>query len=169
MTNGQGDLFDEDGDRLCPRCNKPEPADCCWDGCRVAGECPLGYFARDIAESPRAVRELYEPRAHARRGDPVTSHEAAAKITSAEIRESQLAVMRVFRRFGPMHDKLLVERYTFEQEPWGMPVQEESGIRTRRKELVDMGWLEHSGEYFILPGKRRNRSKIWRIPNPSIS
>jgi hypothetical protein len=40
--------------------------------------------------------------ARARRTDPVTSHQAAASIDGERIRLSQHAVLRHFRRHGPM-------------------------------------------------------------------
>ena len=167
-------------DARCSRCEKPKPADYCWDGCRVIGECPLGYLARDIAESPLAVRELHErgvpdqrvpdppapvreePHAVARRGDPITSHEAAASIKSEELRRSQLAVLAMFQRFGPMYDQSLVQQYQDHGE--GYPQQSESGIRTRRRELVDQGVLEDSGEKVVLQSGRK--SIVWRIFRP---
>lgn len=175
-------------DQRCSRCEKPKPADWCWDGCRVMGECPLGYLARDIAESPQAVRELHErgpgiaimtpqeyvertperraareeQMAHARRTDPVTSHEAAASIKSEALRRSQLGVISMFQRFGPMHDVALVERYMEHGE--GLIQQSESGIRTRRSELVTQGLLEDSGSKALLPSGRR--AIIWRMWRP---
>jgi hypothetical protein len=177
----QGGLFDEP--RHCSKCNKPEPSDWCWLGCRIPGECPLGYFARDIAESPQAVRDIYEgkvpgisivspqqyiertpernaareERAHARTGDPITSHEAAASIESDKIRASQEAVWLVLKMDGPMHDQRLVQRYS---DLGGMPAQSESGIRTRRKELVTKGKVEDTGQRVVLDSGRK--SIVWR-------
>jgi hypothetical protein len=155
-------------DSLCPRCDKPMPREYCWDGCQVRGECPLGFMARGMAEggvqvvTPEGFLKLRAEEAHARRGDPVTSHEAAASIKSEEIRRSQQGVLSMFRKYGPMHDVALQERYLFNAtENADLPRQSESGIRTRRSELVTKGVLEDSGKTTVLPSGRK--AIIWRI------
>lgn len=100
--------------------------------------------------------------AHARRSDPVTSHEAAASIPSEKIRISQDAILTVFRRVGPMYDEELQSHYLRLQGIAGLPAQSESGIRTRRKELVDKGRLRDSGRKVTPPGKNR-RSIVWEL------
>lgn len=100
--------------------------------------------------------------AHARRGDPVTSHMAAASIKSEEIRRSQQGVLSMFERYGPMHDVALVERYMLNAAPISdLPQQSESGVRTRRSELVTKGVLEDSGRKEQLPSGRK--AIVWRI------
>jgi hypothetical protein len=78
----------------------------------------------------------------ARLTDPPTSHRAASSVRN--LRESQEAVLRCFL-WGPMTDEELVNAY----DPDG-PLQEHpqspSGLRTRRKELCDLGLVEDSGE-----------------------
>lgn len=179
---------------MCSRCEKPMPQNYCWDQVRVMGQCPMGFLARDIEESPRAVRDLYnrvqvdslgrpqspndvlrqqmnaeltegpsdDVRARARTSDPITSHEAADSITSEAMRRSQLGVLAMFQRFGPMHDVALIERYMAYGE--GHPVQSESGIRTRRSELVAQGVLEDSGEKVRLDSGRR--AIVWKLFAP---
>ena len=71
--------------------------------------------------------------ARARSADPDTSHAAAASLAPDKIRLSQHAVLRHLRRNGPMTDTELVD--TFD----GKIFQSPSGLRTRRKELVDRG------------------------------
>lgn len=105
---------------------------------------------------PGQLTMLEEERAHARRSDPATSHAAAASVD--RIRESQAAILRVFGIVGPMHDQRLVAAY---QAARIQPVQSESGIRTRRRELVDKGRLRDTGETMILPSGRR--SIIWEL------
>lgn len=72
----------------------------------------------------------------ARRGDPATSHSAAASV--AELRDSQRAVLDLFAEAGNMTDEDLVGRYP---GTTGGPTQSESGLRTRRRELADAGLL----------------------------
>lgn len=75
--------------------------------------------------------------AHARSTDPGTSHDAAASVR--HIRESQELILHTFRRCGPMHDRCLTNllRHT------GMS---ESGIRSRRAELVAKDLVRNSGQ-----------------------
>jgi hypothetical protein len=95
------------------------------------------------------------PRAHARRTDPVTSHEAAASITSERIRQSQAMVLAELQSGGPCHDYELIRRL----ESQGRVVTR-SGIQTRRCELVALGLVEDSGEKVRLETGRR--AIVWR-------
>lgn len=92
--------------------------------------------------------------ARARNTDPFTSHEAAARLPSEKIRLSQSAVWRFLRRHGPMTDSELVERYN------GDVLQSPSGLRTRRKELVQKGLVVDSGKTVVLPSGRK--SIVWK-------
>ncbi len=77
-----------------------------------------------------------EDRAHARRTDPDTSHQAAASISVDDLRESQRRVWRVIHNWGPLTDTDLCRLY---RETVPAPKQSDSGLRTRRRELVDAG------------------------------
>lgn len=93
-------------------------------------------------------------RAHARTTDPETSHEAAASVK--DLRASQKMIYEILERYGPMTDIELVHYR------WAMPgTISESGVRTRRSELVAMGLVEESGKY----GKTTHgrRAIIWRV------
>lgn len=76
--------------------------------------------------------------ARARRSDPPTSHAAARSVK--RIRASHQAILKCFRTHGPMHDEKLQELYS--QQP---PLSQ-SGLRTRRSELVDRDLLRDSGK-----------------------
>ena len=91
--------------------------------------------------------------AHARRSDPHTSYEAAGSITRLRIR--QHAVLKVLQDYGPMCDQALIPLY---QTVSPVP-QSESGIRTRRNELVDKGLVKDSGRFVLL--KTNRRAIIW--------
>jgi len=94
--------------------------------------------------------------AHARNTDPLTSHEAAGSITVDKIRRSQREVNRALRRVGPCDDTALVEEMqTNDSYAW----QSESGIRTRRNELVAAGLVVDTGDRVVLPSG--NRAKVW--------
>jgi hypothetical protein len=85
-------------------------------------------YSQDDRHTPRA-----------RRTDPATSHAAARSVR--DLRESQLAVLLTFHKHGPMHDELLVTRYDYGDAPR----QSDSGLRTRRRELYDLGLLRSAG------------------------
>jgi len=81
------------------------------------------------------------------RTDPDTSREAAESVK--RMTENRTAVLSLFRESGAMTDEEFVAAYT-DRSAIGddslVPVQSESGLRTRRSELVKMGWIEDSGE-----------------------
>lgn len=92
--------------------------------------------------------------AHARGSDPITSHDAAASITTEAIRRTQRIVLRGLRAIGPCHDQALVRHLQAE----GKYVSE-SGIRTRRCELARVGLVVDTGEKVLTVGNRR--SIVW--------
>lgn len=76
----------------------------------------------------------------ARRTDPSTSHAAAASVR--DLRKSQAAVLYVLATHGGMTDDELQRRYAAMPQ---LPRQSESGVRTRRRELVDAGLVRDTG------------------------
>lgn len=114
-----------------------------------------GNEALDGHDHFRGQGDLFSPSAHARRTDPDTSHAAAASITPDKLTANQNAVMLVFWEYeSPMTDVDLVARYEKLRKPMGLPVQSESGLRTRRKELVTRGQLHDTGVRCKLPSGR---------------
>jgi hypothetical protein len=117
------------------------------------------------AAAPEPTPSLFdvprEPAARARRADPSTSHDAA-RVATDRARESQRDVYRLLRRFGPLTDEQLVEAAAqagVQQSP--------SGLRTRRAELVDAGWVVDTGERRELPGRsRKTVAIVWRHVRP---
>lgn len=90
----------------------------------------------------------------ARSTDPTTSHEAADSLT--DVRASQLAVWATLFACGPTTDGALVDFYTALAERGGIiPRQSPSGIRTRRKELVESGDVRDTGRKVRLTSGRR--------------
>lgn len=90
----------------------------------------------------------------ARRGDPLSSHEAADTNDTAGSRRAVLLIMQAFRQPLPDHE---IER-----------IHDESGgrytgqrLRTARCELVDMGVVVDSGEGSLTPKGRR--CKTWAL------
>lgn len=97
-----------------------------------------------------------QARARARSTDPGTSHAAAASLSGDVIRESQRQVFELFLLHGPMHDQKLLEvaaEAGVRQSP--------SGLRTRRRELVDAKKLCDSNERATLSSGRK--SIIWEV------
>ena len=104
-------------------------------------------------------------RARARTSDPDTSHWAAASV--GPLRPNQRAVLTLLRNHpAGLTDEEMVERY--QESRRGnphVPAQTSSGLRTRRKELVDAGLVADTGE------KRRTvagrATKVWgAAPEP---
>jgi hypothetical protein len=108
--------------------------------------------------------EQPDERPRARRTDPWTSHEAAASITPKKLVASHLAILDCFDRFGPFHDKLLVVVYERNRKMYRWPPQEDSGIRSRRDELVKRGHLQDSGKTVLIgEGKRKRHAIVWEM------
>lgn len=105
-----------------------------------------GFLSRAVTDSVNA---------RARRSDPETSHEAAASLTQDKMTRLRLLVLDTIQRYGPMHDTDLVEimRSRFGDH------YSQSGIRTRRSELVAMGKVKDTGERRKLRSGRR--SIVW--------
>ena len=104
--------------------------------------------------SEEGVQEsLLAPYQRTRKGDPETSLAAAESVT--KITEKQRAVLKVLEHFGSVTDAELKEFYadpTIDPAFWlanlgpdSLPPQSESGLRTRRSELVRRGLVKDSG------------------------
>lgn len=104
---------------------------------------------------PLAV-PLPEPtEAHARTDDPSTSHVAARSLTPKQLTRNRTAVLSWFFMVNEsMTDKKLVANYSID------PPQSQSGLRTRRSELVDMGLVESAGTVELGKGKPHT---LWRL------
>lgn len=100
---------------------------------------------------------LFDDAARARRSDPQESHEAAASVTN--LTEKQEAVLACLRVGGRMTDHDLRTLYERLMESEGWPQQSESGLRTRRSELVARGRVGKAGRGKLPTG--RNAS-LWR-------
>lgn len=99
--------------------------------------------------------ELFPSTPRARDSDPDTSHQAAASVTN--VTAGQMAILWLFTTWGqPMTDVELLEHYRLAHKRWGstFPRQSDSGVRTRRSELVRAGVLVDSGLIDVLPSGR---------------
>lgn len=82
--------------------------------------------------------------ARARRTDPSTSHAAARKVTNvAKVRNHILSIL--WAR-GPLTDPQIAEYYYNRVADGSAPMASESGLRTRRAELVKRGLVHATGE-----------------------
>ena len=100
-------------------------------------------------------------KAHTRNGMPETSFEAADSVT--RITEKQEAILRVFKGvLSEATDEELIASYREEQQNWGLRVnQSDSGIRSRRSELVRLGLIIDSGKRETLSSGRK--AIVWRL------
>jgi len=88
----------------------------------------------------------------ARNGDPVTSHLAAESVDN--VTETQAFILRCLKR--PRNDAELINAYRAYKTA---PRASESGIRSRRAELVDRGLVIDTGARVKLTSGRY--SIIW--------
>lgn len=89
--------------------------------------------------------------AYARGTDPITSYEAADSVTN--VTATQKVIHSLLRT--PMTDMELIFAYRLASEIGEAPYASESGIRSRRAELVEKGLVIHTGEYRLSPSSRR--------------
>jgi hypothetical protein len=107
------------------------------------------------APEPEPKAELAE-RAHARRDDPWTSWAAARSQKAIDLRRSQMAVLSLLSFIGPSTDERIAEEYYKRSD---LPKQLPSGLRTRRKELVDAGRVRDTGR--VAPLRTGRRGIVW--------
>jgi hypothetical protein len=100
-----------------------------------------------------AMREDFREYARARRTDPSTSHQAAQSVK--DISTSQKMVLALLNTHGPMHDQQILFKY---REGYFEMISE-SGLRSRRAELVAKNLVQDSGQRITLPSGRK--SIVW--------
>lgn len=117
------------------------------EGLVICGGCGRGTEACLCPSAPRA-----------RHSDPPTSHAAAASVRN--LTAKQAAVLEVIRgSFLPISDEKLIELYDREARFMRAPPQSDSGIRTRRAELVDAGLVVNDGAGKTVSGRA---CALWR-------
>ena len=97
---------------------------------------------------------LLAPYKRTRKGDPETSLAAAASVK--ELTEKQKSVLAVLKQYGPATDGELRQKFP----PY---TQSDSGLRTRRSELVNRGLVRDSGERRRLASGRM--AIVWEAPD----
>lgn len=104
------------------------------------------------------MRKLIRPRA--RKSDPVTSHVAAASVV--DVTKKQAAVLHTLKDLGgEATDDSIKSWYKALQFHDDLPDQSDSGLRTRRRELVDEGLIVNTGQ--LLPTKTGRPAIVWRL------
>lgn len=96
---------------------------------------------------------------HARTTDPATSHLAAMSVRN--LTTTQEAIMRLYNQFGRMTDEQLLTHYRRLHFQGEAPFASDSGIRSRRAELVALGKLEDSGDREKMRSGRN--AIVWRL------
>lgn len=91
---------------------------------------------------------------HARKTDPLTSYMAAASISEESLTETKRFILKALNR--PRTDVGLIEAY----RNMRAPLASDSGLRTRRAELVDAGLIVDSGEREKMASGRM--AIVWR-------
>jgi hypothetical protein len=98
--------------------------------------------------------------AHARTGDPETSHEAAASVHPFTMRRLHAVQLNMLGIVTDTHQGMWI-RYQMLQPSLDWPKTSESGFRTRVSELVAAGLAADSGHRQKLPSGRR--AVLWSI------
>jgi hypothetical protein len=102
------------------------------------------------------MNEQLEIKPRARRTDPETSHAAAASVEN--ITRTQLVILRIMDVFGPLTDGAIHFMY---DSTGDRPPVSDSGLRSRRAELVALGCVMDSGERVRLASGRM--SIAWEL------
>lgn len=100
--------------------------------------------------------------AHARHSDPQTSHDAAASVRN--ITRTHELILLIFGNLRKLHDESLIEYFqnsVRNNRDWRDVRASESGIRSRRAELVRLGKLRDSGKRERTASGRN--SVVWEI------
>ena len=105
--------------------------------------------------------------ANARLTDPETSHQAAASVDN--ITATQTAILKLLGAF-PMTDEELVLHYDQQirmgADSYDFPRASASGIRTRRAELVQLGFVKDSGQRAKMASGRN--AIVWEHVNVNV-
>lgn len=98
----------------------------------------------------------------ARNTDPETSHEAASSVRN--MTQTMQAILKLLT-LKPMHDQELIKFYEAQvrmgADERDFPRASESGIRSRRAELVELGLVKDSGAREQLASGRK--AIVWRL------
>lgn len=127
---------------------------------KPSGERPALFLVSENPQSGDVKITLPGGEAHTRTDDPGTSHAAAATV--GDLRASQSALYDVLKAAPRgLTDEELIVAYALASATDTLPRQSDSGIRTRRSELVDSGIVMDGGERRVTEAGRL--SIVWKI------
>lgn len=102
---------------------------------------------------------------HSRRGGPHTSRDAAKSIKN--LTQHRSSVLTLFKAGKRMTDETLLKLYQQMVEKHGWDKQSDSGIRTRRAELVKLGMVHpvrnEDGAVVTERGSNGRRRIVWQL------
>lgn len=107
---------------------------------------------------PRSYR-VHVPAARAT--DPQTSHEAARSVRNQTETHRRILSLFKLNALDGLTDEELAGQWQGWVDSRGWPPVSESGLRTRRHELVILGLLQDSGDKRLTRGGRR--TTVWRL------
>lgn len=96
--------------------------------------------------------------ATARNTDPQTSHDAAKSVR--HVSETQAAILAILRE-SPMCDEKLVEQFHLWTSHGRFAPASDQSIRSRRAELVRLGFVEYAGFDERMSTGRYGR--VWQV------
>ena len=108
---------------------------------------------RGIRRIPKKVKGNKVP--NTRTLDPSTSHQAEKSVS--KLADSYRIILDIFRNHGPMNDEALIATWRKQASK----LASDSGIRSRRSELVATGLIVDSGERQKMQSGRD--SIVWRL------
>lgn len=97
--------------------------------------------------------------AKARKTDPKTSHAAADSVRN--ITATHERILDILREYGPMNDEQIADICEYQVQKADMPHVSESGLRSRRSELVARGLVVDSGDRVKMRSGRN--SIVWKV------
>lgn len=107
----------------------------------------------DVEIEPRTdPSQPVRMRAVARVSDPVTSLEAATSIK--DLKTTQKHILEVLDRYGPATDEEINRYYFHLAQLFDWNPVSPSGLRTRRAELVDAGFIYDTGKRQLTKSNR---------------
>jgi hypothetical protein len=96
--------------------------------------------------------------AHARRGDPDTSQDAAAGVF--DVSEVQAHIWFIVEQYGPVTDEEIAWHYGHMAAMFDWVIPSPQSLRSRRCELVKLGRVEFGGMYGLTPAGRRTQKWV---------
>lgn len=96
--------------------------------------------------------------ARARKTDPKTSQQAADSVRN--ITATHERILDILREYGPMNDEQIADICEYQVQKADMPYVSESGLRSRRSELVSRGLVVDSGDRVKMRSGRN--SIVWK-------